>query len=273
VSTNSLREASSRLEGRYRREICSFGRRMYERGYIVACEGNLSIRLDAGRILIAPACKNKGMMSPDDLVIMDMEGHHLRGDHKVSSEAGMHLLFYRMRPDVRAVCHGHPTIALGFVAAGESLDHAFTPELAANLGKVAIVRYATPAAPELGTDIELHVSHCDALLLANHGVVTCGPDLITAFDRIEVLEHFAKTVLTTRLVGEPRSFSTRGPAKPIAPHLRCQMPTSPSSGAELQGACKNADNASDKVMLTRGALDALVDEAVRKDRALWEGFV
>jgi len=114
VGTDSNSEFSGNLEEQYRREICLVGRWMYERGHIVACEGNLSIRLDANRILTTPTCMNKGMMSPEDLVIMDMDGRHLQGDRKISSEAGMHLLFYRMRPDVQAVCHAHPATATGF---------------------------------------------------------------------------------------------------------------------------------------------------------------
>lgn len=273
MSTNSLHEANSQLEEQYRREICVVGHRMYERGYIVAYEGNLSIRLDVDRILITPICINKGMMSPGDLVVMDMEGHRLRGDYKVSSEAGMHLLFYRMRPDVRAVCDGKPTTATGFAVAGQILDHPFLSELAVTHGKVALARYATPGVLDLGTDLEFYVPHYDTLLLANRGVVTCGPDLATAFIRLEVLEHFAKTVLNTRLIGRPRPSSTRGLAEPMALHSASQMPAPPGSGAELQETCKKGENGSDKITVTRKELDALVDQAVRKDRALWEGFV
>jgi L-fuculose-phosphate aldolase len=246
---------------------------MYERGYIVGYEGNLSIRLDADRILITPTCMNKGKMSPGDLVIMDMKGHHRPGDCKVSSEESMHLLFYRMRPDVRAVCHGHPATATGFAVAGQSLDHAFLPELAVTFGRIALLRCATPGAPELGADIESHVPHYDALLLANYGAVTCGPDLVAAFTRMEILEHCAKTVLNTHLVGEPRSFSSRGPAKLLAPHLRYLMPAPRGSIAALRETCRNANDASEEVTLTRAELNALVDEAVRKDRALWKGLV
>lgn len=267
MSANSLREASSQLEEQYRREICLVGHRMYERGYIVACEGNLSIRLDADRILTTPTCMNKGMMSPDDLIIIDMEGHHLQGDRKVSSEAGMHLLFYRMRPDVHAVCHGHPATAAGFAAAGQGRDQALFLELVGTLGKVPLVCYATPGTPDLGTDLEPNVPHHDAFLLANHGVVTCGPDLVTALTRLEILEHFAKTVLNTRLVGESRSFSTRGVTKRVPAHLRYQSVSPPSGGTELPETGENPDNASDEVTLTRAELDALLDAAVRKDRA------
>src|SRR5258708_8295515 len=116
---------------------------MYERGHIVACEGNLSIRLDANRILTTPTCMNKGMMSPEDLVIMDMDGRHLQGGRKISSEAGMHLLFYRMRPDVQAVCPAHPPAATGFSAAGGGLVQALLPEACVSVGKNPLGRDPT----------------------------------------------------------------------------------------------------------------------------------
>jgi L-fuculose-phosphate aldolase len=240
---------------------------MYERGQIVACEGNLSIRLDADRILTTPTCMNKGMMSPEDLVIMDMDGRHLQGDRKISSEAGMHLLFYRMRPDVQAVCHGHPPTATGFAAAGLGLDQALLPEVVVSLGKIPLVRYATPGTPDLGAVLETYAPHYDALLLANHGAVTCGPDLRTAFFRMETLEHFAKISLTAKLAGEPQLLSTREVAKLMAARARYHVNPPPGGGAELPQTCDDGENETGEVTLTRSELDALVDEAVRKDRA------
>jgi L-fuculose-phosphate aldolase len=240
---------------------------MYERGHIVACEGNLSIRLDANRILTTPTCMNKGMMSPEDLVIMDMDGRHLQGDRKISSEAGMHLLFYRMRPDVQAICHGHPPTATGFAAAGLGLDQALLPEVVVSLGKIPLVRYATPGTPDLGAVLEPFVPHYDALLLANHGAVTCGPDLRTAFFRMETLEHFAKIAFTAKLSGEPQLLTTREVAKLMAARARYHVSPPPGGGAELPETCDGGENETDEVTLTRSELDALVDEAVRKDRA------
>jgi L-fuculose-phosphate aldolase len=267
VSSDSSPGSSMRSEKQYRREICRVGRWLYERGYIVACEGNISIRLDGDRILTTPTCLNKGMMSTEDLVIMDMEGRHLQGDRKISSEAGMHLLFYRMRPDVQAVCHGHPATATGFAAAGLGLDQALLPEVVVGLGKVPLVRYATPGTPDLGAALEPYVAHYDALLLANHGAVTCGPDLLTAFFRMETLEHFARIMLSTRLVGEPQLLSTREVAKLMAARARYHVSPPPGGGAELPETCDSGENETGEVTLTRSELDALVDEAVRKDRA------
>jgi L-fuculose-phosphate aldolase len=267
VPTDSSPEIAARLEERCRREICNVGRWLYERGHIVACEGNISVRLDADRILTTPTCMNKGMMSPQDLVIMDMEGRHLQGDRKISSEAAMHLLFYRMRPDVNAVCHAHPPTATGFAAAGLALDEALLPEVVVSLGMIPLVRYATPGTPDLSTVIEPYVPHYDALLLANHGAVTSGPDLETAFFRMETVEHFAKISMNARIVGEPQLLSTREVAKLMAARSRYHVTPPPGGGAELPQTCDNGESETDQVTLSRAELDALVDEAVRKDRA------
>ena len=101
---------------------------------------------------------------PADLVVMDLDGRQLAGDRKASSEIAMHLMFYRMRPDVGAICHAHPPTATGFAVAGRALDHALLPEVIVGLGQIPLVKYGTPGTPELSAAIEPYVMHYDALL-------------------------------------------------------------------------------------------------------------
>ncbi|HXM92699.1 MAG TPA: class II aldolase/adducin family protein [Candidatus Dormibacteraeota bacterium] len=267
MTLDSLLPGHSKSEAQHRQDICIVGRWMYEREYIVACEGNLSVRLNDGRILNTPTCMNKGTLSPDDLVITNLDGRQLSGERKVSSEVAMHLLFYRMRPDVHAVCHAHPTTATGFAVAGRALDQALLPEVIVGLGQIPLVRYATPGTPELSAAIEPYVPHYDALLLANHGAVTCGPDLLTAFFRMETIEHFAKITLAAETAGDPRLLSSREVAKLMAARSRYYVAPPPGGGAELPVTSDSADSSSEHVSLTRSELGALIDEAVRKDRA------
>jgi L-fuculose-phosphate aldolase len=240
---------------------------MYERGYIVACEGNLSVRLDDGSILNTPTCMNKGGLSPEDLVITDLEGRQLSGKRKVSSELAMHLLFYKMRPDVNAICHAHPPTATGFAVAGRALDQALLPEVIIGLGQIPLVRYGTPGTPELSAALEPFVPHYDALLLANHGAVTCGPDLLTAFFRMETIEHCAKITLSAERAGTPKLLSSREVAKLMAARSRYFVAPPPGGGAELPITSDSCETPDEHVQLTRSELDALIDEAVRKDRA------
>lgn len=267
MTTNSLSPSQSKNEHQNRRDICAIGKWMYDRGFIVACEGNVSVRLDEERILATPTCMNKGMLEPEDLVITDLRGHQLAGERKLSSEIAMHLLFYRMRPDVNAICHAHPPTATGFAAAGRALDQALLPEVIIGLGKIPLVRYATPGTAELSGALEPLVPHYDALLLANHGAVTCGPDLLTAFFRMETIEHFAKIVLSAELAGSPVLLSSREVAKLMAARSRYFVTPPPGGGAELPETSDSSESSGARVSLTREELGALIDEAVRKDRA------
>lgn len=263
MHTNSLLPGSSKSEQAHRLDICVAGRWLYERGYIVAAEGNLSVRLDADRILTTPTCMNKGMLTPEDLVVTDLSGQRLDGERRASSELAVHLLFYRMRPDVNAICHAHPPTATGFAVAGRALDQALLPEIIIGLGCIPLVRYATPGTPELSAVVEPCVPHYDALLLANHGAITCGPDLLTAFFRMETIEHCAKITLAAELAGTPTLLSSREVARLVAARSRYLVTPPPGGGAELP---ISSESSGDRVSLTRNELDALIDEAVRKDR-------
>ena len=267
VTPDSPLSNLARAEDQLRREICKVGRWMYERGHIVACEGNLSVRLDEGRILTTPTCMNKGMLEPDDLVVTDLDGKQLAGFRRCSSEVALHLVIYRMRPDVNAVCHGHPPTATGFAAAGRGLNLALLPEVIVGLGQIPLVQYATPGTTELSEAIEPFVPHYDALLLANHGAVTCGPDLITAFFRMETVEHCAKITLAAELAGEPVLLSSREVAKLMAARPRYFVAPPPGGGAELPVTCDSGETSGNQIKLTRSELDMLIDEAVRKDRS------
>jgi ribulose-5-phosphate 4-epimerase/fuculose-1-phosphate aldolase len=184
----------SETEHSNRVEICKIGQQMYERGYVIACEGNLSVRLDGDRILVTPSGACKGDLAPQDLLVVDLEGAVTCGTGQPSSEMQMHLLYYRSRPDVRAVCHGHPPAATGFAVAGRALEEAILPEVVISLGKVPLAPYGTPGTLELCAGLEPLVFKHDAILLENHGVVTSGKDLITAYYHMETVERLTPLV-------------------------------------------------------------------------------
>src|SRR5271155_1922992 len=254
MTTNLLGPSHRKTEEQHRREICTAGKWMYDRGFIVACEGNISVRLDEGRILTTPTCMNKGMLEPRDLVVTNLEGRQLAGERKFSSELAMHLLFYSMRPDVHAICHAHPPTATGFAVAGRALDQALLPEVIIGLCQIPLVRYATPGTPELSAALEPFVAHYDAMLLANHGAVTCGPDLLTAFFRMETIEHSARIILAAEMAGTPELLSGREVAKLMAARSRYSAEAPPGGGAELPITSDSPDRDEDQVTLSRGEL-------------------
>lgn len=194
-------------EQQHRQEIVRFGRLLHQTGLVAATDGNLSVRLDNGNILCTPTLMSKGLIEADDLVIVDGNGCRLNGSRDVSSEIAMHVLIYHKRRDVGAVVHAHPPTATGFAAAGLALDRALCAELIVTLGSVPLASYETPGTPELAEALAPLVTDHDAILMANHGVVTYGVDLLTAYMNMETVEHFAKIALVTHLLGTQQPLS------------------------------------------------------------------
>lgn len=188
-------------EWKLRELICEIGRRMYAKDLIAANEGNLSIRMGE-RLLATPTGVCKGFMQPNDLVITDLDGNQVAGKRKVSTEIQMHCVVYRHRADVGAVCHGHPVYATAHAVAGIPLREALMPEVVVTLGCVPVAPYGTPSTRELAESLVDLVPKYDAILLANHGAISYGPHLENAFFKMEILEHFAKIAILTRVLGK-----------------------------------------------------------------------
>jgi L-fuculose-phosphate aldolase len=203
-------------EHQLRREIVKIGKALHERGFIAACDGNLSVRLNKNRVLVTPSGMSKGAMRASDLVIVDMDGRKLRGRREVTSEIGMHLLIYRMRPDVVAIVHAHPRTATGFAAAGLALNQPLVCEVVIGLGQIPLAPYGTPGTPELAKTLEPLVPQFDAILMANHGVVTYGSDLQSAYMKMETVEHFAQIALVTHVLGQQQLIDSADLEKLVA---------------------------------------------------------
>jgi L-fuculose-phosphate aldolase len=264
----SISPGNVKSEDEHRRDICTVGRWIHARNFVAATDGNISVRIDSGRVLTSPTAMSKGMMAPDDLVITDLKGKRLSGQRPASSELAMHLLIYRRRPDVCAVCHAHPPIATGYAAAGVPLNKAIVSEVILSLGCIPVAPYATPGTPELSNELEPFVQNYDALLMANHGVVTYGPDLLTAFFRMETVEHFAQVSLVTETLGKQTLLSSRDVEKLLAARARYGSTTASQVGPECP--VTSESEAGGRVSVTRDELQALIEEgieqAVRKDR-------
>jgi L-fuculose-phosphate aldolase len=196
-----------RAEHQHREDLVHFGKLIHRQGFVSACDGNLSVRLDANTILATPTAVSKGMMQPCDMVKVDMQGNKLEGDRNVSSEIAMHLTIYRIRPDIHAVVHAHPVTATGFASAGMALDQPICSEVIVTLGAVPLAEYGTTGTPELSASLLPYVHDYDAILLANHGTVTYGTSLLQAYLKTEAVEHFAKIMLVTQQLGRQQTLS------------------------------------------------------------------
>lgn len=190
-----------------RHEIVRLGKLLHENGFIAATDGNISVRLDEHRILATPTCMSKGMMTAEDLVVVDMQGRRIEGFREVSSEIAMHLMIYRERPETCAIVHAHPPTATGFASAGIALDKPLVSEIVLSLGSVPLAKYGTPGTRELVDELEPLVRDHNAILMANHGVVAFAEDLLTAYMHMETVEHFAKIALTAHMLGRQEFLS------------------------------------------------------------------
>src|SRR5687768_13645111 len=187
-------------ESSARKLICEIGKLLYERSYVVSSDGNVSIRLDESTVLATPTMMCKGRMTEEDLALTDMEGKPL-GEKRASSELAMHLLIYKMRPDIHAVCHAHPPHGTAFAVAGLAIDKPILSEVILTLGCVPLTDYGTPSTDELTEAMKPYVEHHNALLMANHGAVAYGRHLWEAYDRLETLEHTAKIAILSKALG------------------------------------------------------------------------
>ncbi len=237
---NKIDAGNIKTDDEHRRDICAVGLWVHETGLVAATDGNISVRLDPQRVMTTPTLMSKGMLEPDDLVVVDMQGEQLLGRRKASSELPMHLLIYQRRPDVNAVVHAHPPTATGYAASGRALNQALVSEVVLALGCVPLAEYGTPGTDELTDALKPLIPLYDAVLMANHGVVTYGADLLTAYMRIETVEHFAKISLVAHQLGgakllsreevgklaEARERYFSGQGAPVAPLTECCPVTS-----------------------------------------------
>ena len=184
-----------------REDLCRVCRLLYDRGYVAGHDGNVSMRLEGDRILITPSGVCKGRIEPEMLVVCSLEGRVLEGDRWPSSEAAMHLLLYRERPDVRGVVHAHPPAATAFAVCRRPLEEAWLIETVSGLGRVPVAPFAMPSTQEVPESIRPYVGDHSALLLANHGALAWGKDLWEAFDRMELLEHTARIYAQVQALG------------------------------------------------------------------------
>ena len=197
-------------------QLVAVCRRLYEKGFVTATDGNVSVRLPNGNVLTTPTSLNKGKVKESDLVEVTLEGKTVTIHRKPSMELDMHLFIYQQRSDANAVVHAHPIYATGFATARIPLDKHLLPEVVFGLGAIPLARYATPSTKEVAESIAPYVKTSTAILLENHGVVTFGKDLDDALFKMEKVEHAAHIAFVARLLGGERPLSSADVAKLFA---------------------------------------------------------
>jgi L-fuculose-phosphate aldolase len=228
------------------REVAEYAQRLHAQGWVANHDGNVSVREGQGRYLATPTATSKAAVRADGLVIVDDAGKQVGGRGKPFSEIGLHLTVFGNRSDVNAVIHAHPPTATGFAVAGVPLDEAFLAEAVVSLGAgVPTVPFAAPGADACRALADYTRGH-DAVLLGGHGVLTWGPDLETAYLRMELVEHLAKIALVARQLGGVRALPSSALPKLLESRAKAGLGTlSAVPGKKVVVACAPAPPGSD----------------------------
>ncbi|NBO92044.1 MAG: class II aldolase/adducin family protein [Planctomycetia bacterium] len=196
-------------EHKLKEQICEIGRRLYNRGFAAANDGNITVRLNDKELLCTPTMVSKGFMKPEDICKVDYEGKQLAGSKRRTSEVLLHLAVYRNRPDVNAVVHCHPPHATAFAVSHEPIPKCVLPEVEVFLGEVPIAKYATPGDQRLPDTIVPYVKDCNTILLANHGTVSFGPELENAYFNTEIIDAYCRILILSKMLGRVNYFGNQ----------------------------------------------------------------
>ncbi len=173
--------------------ICEIGKRLYEREFVAANDGNISLKIAEDDYLLTPTGVSKGFMTPDMILRVDGRGEKLEENElDPSSETEMHLRIYKSCDDIGAVVHAHPPYATARAVEGRGLERKILPEAVISLGAVPVADYGTPSTEEIPKEVERYLDDSSAVLLENHGALSWGEDLKEAYFRMETLEFYAR---------------------------------------------------------------------------------
>ncbi|MCC7498982.1 MAG: class II aldolase/adducin family protein [Bryobacterales bacterium] len=190
-----------KTEKELRQDIVEVGKLVFQKGWVAANDGNISIRMGEDLLLCTPTGVSKGLMHPDDLIVCDMQGNKISGTKERTSEVAMHLTVYQIRPDIRSVVHAHPPVSTGYATAGKALNLALLPEVIIGLGCVPLADYGLPGTPALTDGMLPLIPKYDAIMMANHGAVCYGEDVWKAYHRMETVEHYARIAFVAHMLG------------------------------------------------------------------------
>lgn len=177
---------------------------------VAANDGNISAKLEDGSFICTPTGVSKGFMTPDMLCKINLKGELIEENSqglRPSSEMKMHLKIYEKREDINSVVHAHPLHATAHAICHIQLDKQIMPEATIALGIVPIAEYGAPSTTELPESLVPYLEEYDAVLLANHGAVTYGEDVVSAYYKMESLEFYAKLLYLANNIGTPKELS------------------------------------------------------------------
>lgn len=188
-----------------KKEIIFYSKKLHEKGFVSATDGNISVKVKK-RFIVTPTSFPKQELKEKDLVDLDKNGNPIKGNP--SSEVKMHLKIYETREEIQAVVHAHPPFVTALSLIVEDFDVIPLSEFFITLKKVKVLPFLLPGSEKLSEEVREAVKdkNVTALVLKNHGAVTIGISLKSAFYKMEALEHAAKTFLFSNILGSPKPF-------------------------------------------------------------------
>lgn len=232
-------------------QLVVVSKRLHQRGWVANHDGNVTARLADGRLLATPTAWSKGEIERHCLIVLNGNGELVSGTYRPFSELNLHLFVYRNRPDVGAVLHSHAPYATALAVAGVAVEPRMMAEPVVSLGeRIPLIPYAAPKSPQSTLNLQSVIDDVDAVTLENHGVLTWGPDLETAYLRMELVEHLAKIQTLAASVGGVRTIPEADIASSLAARtkaglgregraqgesLKAPRRLTPSSGSPLHG--------------------------------------
>lgn len=180
--------------------VCAIGKKMYDRQFVSANDGNITIRVGDRQVIATPTGVSKGDLRPEMLLLVDFDGNILEGSYQPTSELPMHLRIYREDDSIMSTTHAHPCYLSVFANMGLELDLAITPATAAISGRIPVAPYENPGSQELAECVAPYVKDFSVVLLANHGPISWGRTPVEAWYTLEDAESYAKMALIHKYV-------------------------------------------------------------------------
>jgi L-fuculose-phosphate aldolase len=180
--------------------ICAIGRKMYQKQFVAANDGNMTVRVADDAVIMTPTGVSKGDLTPEMLLKVDFAGNILEGTYKPTSEMPMHLRIYMENGGIQSTAHAHPVFLSCFANLGAELDLSITPSTAAISGRIPVAPYRNPGSSELADSVAPYVRDFNVVMLANHGPISWGRTPIEAWHILEESEHYARIALIQKYI-------------------------------------------------------------------------
>lgn len=191
-----------------KQDILYWSKRLYQKGFMPATSGNVSVKKD-GKIIISRSGCCSADMTEDDLVLMDLNGNPLEQGKKPSSEKLLHVYIYEIRSDIKAIVHSHCPYITAFAATHKEIDKHFLADFTYEFDKIPVAPYYLPSSIELAQKTSDYFDKYSCVLMANHGVVIGSDSVQNCFYKLESIKNYIETYFAAEMLGGAKEFNKK----------------------------------------------------------------